>query len=75
MTVQELYHTGHIKLLFNRCLLSADVLAYFDYVAHYEALRGGGTTYREAVYLTANRFGVSESTIKRAVRRIMGAKS
>lgn len=74
MTIQELYETGHIKLLFNRGLLSADVLGYFDYVDHYSALKASGMGYRKSIEATALRFRVSDSTVKRAVRLVAGSK-
>lgn len=69
-TPLEIYKEGSIDVLFNRGIITGDVLLYFKYFAFYEQERNNGKTYREAVLLTSIYFEVSESTVKRAVRCI-----
>lgn len=68
MSVKELYENGTIKFLYNKGVVSIDVLCYFQYMDHYNTCRAMGEGYNMAINSTSDRFNVSQSTIKRAVR-------
>jgi len=70
MDVQELYDNGTIKYLYNKGLISIDVLCYFEYVDYYQQRRYEGLNYTNAVLETSEKFSVSVSTVKRAVRTL-----
>jgi len=49
-------------------LLSGSTLAYIDYFKHYQQERASGAGYRESIRRVSREFGVSETTIKKAIR-------
>lgn len=70
MTVQSLYDEGVIKFLYKKRLISIDILCYFDYVKYYNQRRDEGVNYTNAVLDTSIKFGISTSTVKRAIKTI-----
>lgn len=70
MSILELHHHGIINYLFSRGLLSGSILAYVEYYTRYKQERLSGNGYRESVRRLSKEFGVSETTIKKAVRLV-----
>lgn len=70
MSILELYQHGIISYLFRKGLLSGSTLAYVEYYKRYEQERFGGAGYRESIRRLSKEFGVSETTIKKAVRLV-----
>jgi pimeloyl-CoA synthetase len=70
MTIIELYKHGIIGYLFKKGLLSGSIMAYMEYYQHYQMERKAGSGYRESVRKLSREFGVSETTIKKAIRLI-----
>ena len=70
MTIIELYKHGIIGYLFNKGLLSGSIMAYMEYYQHYQMERMAGSGYRQSVRKLSREFGVSETTIKKAIRLI-----
>lgn len=70
MSLQFAYEQGLIKLMYNKGLISGTTFLYFEYNTRYFQLRDEGHNYSEALALTAMEFGVSVSTIKRAVVKV-----
>jgi hypothetical protein len=70
MSVQELYDNGSIKFLYNKGMISIDILCYFDYYNYYQDLRSKGYNYTNAIHCTVDKFGCSISTVKRAIRTL-----
>jgi hypothetical protein len=73
MTIKHLMKSGAIKLLHEKGFLSYTVFSYFEYFEHYMELRKKHT-YNESIEQTAEKFRVSTSTIKLAVRKIRDCK-
>lgn len=63
-----MYHHGIISYLFKAGILSGSVLAYVEYFKRYQQERSLGSGYRESIRITSLEFGVSETTVKKAVR-------
>lgn len=70
MSVLELYRQGIIRYLNKRGLLSNSILTYVEYYQRYRQERTNGAGYRESVRRLSQEFGVSETTIKKAIRLI-----
>jgi hypothetical protein len=70
MNIQELYDNGTIKFLYNRGMISIDVLCYFEYVQYYRERRSAGSNYTNAILDTAEKYQISTSTVKRALRTL-----
>ncbi|MCU0357037.1 MAG: hypothetical protein MUE95_05620 [Cyclobacteriaceae bacterium] len=68
MSILNLYQHGIITYLFRMGLLSGSTLAYIDYYRHYQKERANGAGYRESIRRVSRAHGVSETTIKKAVR-------
>ena len=68
MSILYLYQHGIINYLFRMGLLSGSTLAYIDYFKHYQQERANGAGYRESIRRVSREFGVSETTIKKAIR-------
>jgi hypothetical protein len=68
MSILELYHHGVINFLFRRGLLSSSTLVYVEYYHRFRQERANGSGYRESIRKLSSEFGVSETTIKKAVR-------
>lgn len=68
MSILELYQHGIIRYLFAKGLLSGSILAYVEYYTRYRQERILGSGYRESIRKLSKEFGVSETTIKKAVR-------
>ncbi|MCU0397715.1 MAG: hypothetical protein MUC73_06395 [Cyclobacteriaceae bacterium] len=68
MSILYLYQHGIINYLFRMGLLSGSTLAYIDYFKHYQQERASGAGYRESIRRVSREFGVSETTIKKAIR-------
>jgi hypothetical protein len=68
MSILNLYQHGIITYLFRMGLLSGSTLAYIDYYRHYEQERATGAGYRESIRRVSRMHGVSETTIKKAIR-------
>jgi hypothetical protein len=68
MTVLELYHNGIISYLYNKGLMSGSTLSYIEYYTRYLELRKNSKGYRESVRILSGEFGVSETTIKKAIK-------
>lgn len=68
MRVLELYHSGVIEYLYQKGLLSGSTLSYIEYYKKYLEYRSLGRGYRESVRLLTKDFGVSETTIKKAIK-------
>jgi transposase-like protein len=49
-------------------LLSGSTLAYIDYYNQYQQERSSGTGYRESIRRVSQTHGVSETTVKKAIR-------
>ncbi len=67
MNVLELYRTGIIDYLY-KGLLSGSTLSYIEYYMRYQELRKNSRGYRESVRILSSEFGVSETTIKKAIK-------
>jgi hypothetical protein len=70
MSIVELYRLGIIRFLNQRGLLSNSILAYVEYYQRYRQERQNGAGYRESVRTLSREYGVSETTIKKAIRLI-----
>jgi hypothetical protein len=70
MSVLDLYNRGVIGYLFNKGLLSGSTIAYVEYYQRFKKEREEGKKYRECVRLLSQEFGVSETTIKKAIKVI-----
>jgi hypothetical protein len=70
MNILELYHRGVIGFLHRKGLLSNSILTYVEYYKRFKQERSRGAGYRESVRRLSKEFGVSETTIKKAVRLI-----
>ena len=70
MTIIEMYKHGIIGYLFKKGLLSGSIMAYMEYYQHYQMERQAGSGYRQSVRKLSREFGVSETTIKKAIRLI-----
>lgn len=70
MTLDELYKSGSIQLLYDRGLIASSVVMYFKYKEVYDKYRNEGKRYTDAIILASLQFNVSEKTIKRAVRAL-----
>jgi hypothetical protein len=68
MSILDLYHHGIINFLFKAGLLSGSALAYVEYFKRYQQERAVGAGYRESIRRTSREFGVSETTVKKAIR-------
>jgi hypothetical protein len=68
MTVIDLYQRGVIGYLFHKGLLSGSTLAYVEYYKRFQQQRELGKKYRESVRILSQEFGVSETTIKKAIK-------
>lgn len=68
MSILDLYHHGIINFLFKAGLLSGSALAYIEYFKRYQQERSIGAGYRESIRRTSREFGVSETTVKKAIR-------
>jgi hypothetical protein len=68
MRVLELYENGIIEYLYHKGLLSGSTLSYIEYFKRYQQCRNQGMGYRESVRTLSKEFGVSETTIKKAVK-------
>ncbi len=68
MNVLELYQNGIIDYLYHKGLLSGSTLSYIEYYRRYLELRGNSKGYRESVRTLSREFGVSETTIKKAIK-------
>ena len=68
MNVLELYHHGIIEYLYHKGLLSGSTLSYIGYYRRYLELRKASRGYRESVRMLSQEFGVSETTIKKAIK-------
>lgn len=72
MNLLELHKAGSIELLFRRGLLSAEIYIHFKMVDYYLEQRELGHGYNSAILTTCIAFNRSESTVKRAIRKIVG---
>ncbi len=63
-----MYHHGIINFLFKAGLLSGSALAYVEYFKRYQQERAVGAGYRESIRRTSREFGISETTVKKAIR-------
>ncbi|HMQ01206.1 MAG TPA: hypothetical protein PKC24_15605 [Cyclobacteriaceae bacterium] len=70
MSILDLYQQGVIGYLFNKGLLSGSTLAYVEYYKRFMQEKAEGKRYRESVRKLSLEFGVSETTIKKAIRVI-----
>jgi hypothetical protein len=68
MSIMDLHQKGIIGYLFNKGLLSGSTLAYVEYYKRFQEERELGRRYRESVRKLSEEFGVSETTIKKAIR-------
>jgi hypothetical protein len=68
MNVLELYQNGIIDYLYHKGLLSGSTLSYIEYYMRYQELRRNSRGYRESVRMLSREFGVSETTIKKAIK-------
>jgi hypothetical protein len=68
MNVLELYQNGIIDYLYHKGLLSGSTLSYIGYYMRYQELRKNSRGYRESVRMLSREFGVSETTIKKAIK-------
>jgi transposase len=68
MKILELYQSGVIDYLHKKGLLSSSTLTYIEYYKRFLQERNSGAGYRESVRRLSHEFGVSETTIKKAVR-------
>jgi hypothetical protein len=68
MSVIDLYQRGVIGYLFHKGLLSGSTLAYVEYYKRFQQQREQGKKYRESVRILSQEFGVSETTIKKAIK-------
>jgi HTH domain len=68
MNVLELYRNGIIDYLYHKGLLSGSTLSYIEYYMRYQELRKNSKGYRESVRILSQEFGVSETTIKKAIK-------
>lgn len=68
MSVLELYHNGIIDYLYHKGLLSGSTLSYIEYYKRYQELRNNAKGYRESIRILSKEFGVSETTIKKAIK-------
>jgi len=68
MNVLELYQNGIIDYLYHKGLLSGSTLSYIEYYMRYQELRKNSKGYRESVRTLSREFGVSETTIKKAIK-------
>jgi hypothetical protein len=68
MRVLELYQNGVIEYLYQKGLLSGSTLSYIEYYKKYLEHRALGRGYRESVRHLTKEFGVSETTIKKAIK-------
>jgi hypothetical protein len=68
MSVIDLYQTGVIGYLFQKGLLSGSTIAYVEYYKRFQQQRQQGMKYRETVRILSEEFGVSETTIKKAIK-------
>jgi hypothetical protein len=68
MNVLELYQNGIIDYLYHKGLLSGSTLSYIEYYKRYQELRRNSKGYRESVRMLSREFGVSETTIKKAIK-------
>lgn len=68
MSILDLHQNGVIEYLFNKGLLSGSTLAYVEYYKRYRQERLAGKRYRESIRQLSKEFGVSETTIKKAIR-------
>jgi len=68
MSIMDLHQKGIIGYLFNKGLLSGSTLAYVEYYKRFQEEREMGRKYRESVRKLSEEFGVSETTIKKAIR-------
>jgi len=68
MNVLELYQNGIIEYLYHKGLLSGSTLSYIEYYLRYQELRRNSRGYRESVRMLSREFGVSETTIKKAIK-------
>jgi hypothetical protein len=73
MSVVELYENGTIEYLLKNGLLSPAVPNYIEYFIKFSAYRNSGKTYREAIGILSRDYGVSSTTIKKAIKTIKGA--
>lgn len=70
MSILDLYQSGIIGYLHKKGLLSGSTLTYVEYYFRFRQERSKGAGYRESVRKLSREFGVSETTIKKAVRVI-----
>jgi hypothetical protein len=70
MSILELHRLGIIRFLNQRGLLSSSMLTYVEYYQRYRQERQNGSGYRESVRRLSREYGVSETTIKKAIRLI-----
>lgn len=68
MSVIDLYQNGVIGYLFQKGLLSGSTIAYVEYYQRFQQQRQQGMKYRESVRILSQEFGVSETTIKKAIK-------
>lgn len=68
MNVLELYNNGTIDYLYHKGLLSGSTLSYIEYYMRYQEFRKNSMGYRESVRQLSKEFGVSETTIKKAIK-------
>ena len=75
MTILELHQRGIISFLHKKGLVSNSTLTYVEYYKRFKQERSKGSGYRESVRKLSKEFGVSETTIKKAVRMIQEDKN
>ena len=68
MSVIDLYQNGVIGYLFQKGLLSGSTIAYVEYYQRFQQQHQQGMKYRESVRILSQEFGVSETTIKKAIK-------
>ena len=56
--------------LMSKCDLSVDDVRYIPMFEEYLSLRGDGTRKKQTVYYLARKYFVSESTVKRVIKRL-----
>jgi pimeloyl-CoA synthetase len=68
MKILELHQNGVMDYLHKKGLLSSSTLTYIEYYKRFLQERNAGNGYRESIRRLTREFGVSETTIKKAVR-------
>lgn len=70
----ELYNEGVIDYLVSIGVVSTTILSYMHYYHDYIQLKDEGRTYRESVAILSQRYNVSDTTIKKGIRKVLKAQ-